>query len=119
MATEGINAGQNAPKPMYDEKYLNDAKPKDEVNSQSLFNALWDEAARLLDEEADANGDGTVDARDLPLLNKLILNLQKGQQIIAKNMSKYKYFDASRFKKGFAACEKSLKEVIDNIASGK
>ena len=35
MATNGVN-GNNGPKPMYDDNYLNDAKPKNK-QAQNIF----------------------------------------------------------------------------------
>lgn len=102
---------------VYDKDYLKNIKPKDEQKTRSLFNRLWDETAKLIDSKADANGDGIVDKNDLPLLQQLITNLQKGQAIIEKNVKKFT-FDPEKFKEGFQSCERNLKKVIEDITAG-
>ena len=115
METNGIqNSGQN---PVYDDNFLKGAKPKDEKTTRSLFNALWDEAGKMID-EADANGDGKVDKSDLPMLNQLIKNLQAGQKFINKNIKKFS-FDAEKFRSGFQICEQNIQKAVEQITSGE
>ena len=115
MATDGVNGQQQFD--IYSVNYQKDIKPKDEQTTRSLFNALWDEAADMLN-EADANHDGVVDAQDVPKLQKLVGMLQDAQGTIIKNIKKFT-FDAQRFQEGFQTCEGNLRKVINDITSGK
>ena len=117
MATQGID-GQNSQNPVYKNNYLDQVKTNDQGQAQSLFNALWDEAAKMVSKKADADGNGVVDKNDLPLLNQLMKNLQRGQKMITKNLKKYTYFDAEKIRNGFETCEQSLKQIAEKITSG-
>ena len=112
--TEPVNG---KPQAVYDKDYFKSIKPKKEQETRSLFNQLWDEAAKLLDTRADASGDGVVDKDDLPLLQQLITNLQNGQAIIEKNIKKFT-FDPEKIKEGLQTCEKNLKKVVEDITAG-
>ena len=115
MATNNVS-GQNTPNPMYNDDYLSKAKPKNK-DAQSLFNALSNEATRIFEEDADVNGDGKVDKNDIPLLNKLINNLHKGQEILTKYMQKYN-FDAYSVRNGLECCENTIKTIVNDITAG-
>ena len=108
--------GVNNQRTVYDIDYKKDIQPKDEQNTRSLFNALWDEAGNML-EYADANGDGTIDQNDIPKLQQLLGMLKDAQYTISKHVKKFS-FDVENFKKGFGTCEKNLQNVIASITDG-